>query len=488
MFNVILEQAALASSFALGGAILLLLAGTQMLDWDWILLLSIGGLAIALYKTRRRLPSSYSLAQAIDRRLNLHDSLSTALHFSRAPEGKPAQEAIRDAQRAQAERLAGAADVVAAVPFVLPRGIYAAAGLCLTALGLFALRYGMTLSLDLRQPLTRIAFETFFPAKDKLAAKKSKLQQKLDAQLQKLGLSVDPPDSKSTDTGMAPDNALNTVDTPDVNNPDTAADGAKSKADGPASEQQSSSEGDLARNGEQEAGQAGSDQPSDDAAPPGAPQAKANQPPPGEKQAKQGGESNGLMDKMRDAMANLLSKLRMPQQLGDKQQNGSASQSMEAAGRQASNQKGMPSPGKPQADGQPNGEAKGDQGGDKSQNAQGKSGDQNSDRPSAQDAKSGIGRQDGNKDTREAEQLAAMGKISEIIGKRSANITGEVMVEVQSGKQQLRTQYTQHNATHAEGGGEISRDEVPLIYQQFVQQYLEEVRKSPSPKTKPRTD
>jgi hypothetical protein len=32
-----------------------------------------------------------------------------------------------------------------------------------------------------------------------------------------------------------------------------------------------------------------------------------------------------------------------------------------------------------------------------------------------------------------------MGKITEIIGKRTANVTGEVMVEVGSSKQQLKT-------------------------------------------------
>ena len=34
-------------------------------------------------------------------------------------------------------------------------------------------------------------------------------------------------------------------------------------------------------------------------------------------------------------------------------------------------------------------------------------------------------------------------------------------------------------AAHADTGGEISRDEVPLAYQQYVQQYFEEIRKLP---------
>jgi hypothetical protein len=76
-----------------------------------------------------------------------------------------------------------------------------------------------------------------------------------------------------------------------------------------------------------------------------------------------------------------------------------------------------------------------------------------------------------------------MGKISEIIGKRSANVKGEVTVEVSSGRQQrLKTPYSQTRAVHSESGGEIHRDEVPLIYQHYVQQYFEKVRGVPPPK------
>jgi hypothetical protein len=51
------------------------------------------------------------------------------------------------------------------------------------------------------------------------------------------------------------------------------------------------------------------------------------------------------------------------------------------------------------------------------------------------------------------------------------------MVEVASGKQQLRTAYSEQQAAHADTGGEIHRDEVPLADQRYVQQYFEEIRK-----------
>jgi hypothetical protein len=76
-----------------------------------------------------------------------------------------------------------------------------------------------------------------------------------------------------------------------------------------------------------------------------------------------------------------------------------------------------------------------------------------------------------------AEQLAAMGKISEIIGKRAANVSGELTVEVENSNQQLRTPYAQRDAQHIQAGGEINRDEVPVALQAYVQQYFEQVRK-----------
>jgi hypothetical protein len=78
-----------------------------------------------------------------------------------------------------------------------------------------------------------------------------------------------------------------------------------------------------------------------------------------------------------------------------------------------------------------------------------------------------------------------MGKISEIFGKRAQNMTGEMMIEVKSSKQQqLRTAYANRATTHRESGGEIHRDEVPLDLQYFVQQYFEKVRK-PAVASKP---
>ena len=77
----------------------------------------------------------------------------------------------------------------------------------------------------------------------------------------------------------------------------------------------------------------------------------------------------------------------------------------------------------------------------------------------------------------------AVGKISEILGKRSATITGEATVEVQTTNQQLHTPYAQKGTQHTQSGAEINRDEVPVALQPYVQQYFEQVRKQAAPAT-----
>jgi len=189
------------------------------------------------------------------------------------------------------------------------------------------------------------------------------------------------------------------------------------------------------------------------------------------------------MDKLKDAMANMMNK--MSSSPKDGQQPSQSSQNGQTGPKDQSNQKGKPSPNKsdPSADAQADQQSDGS---DKSQSADARGQEKGADKNASNDSKSGIGSADGDKSGKEAEELAAMGKISEILGKRSANVSGEVMVEVGSTKQQLKTPWAQKQATHSEAGSEIHRDEVPLIYQPFVQQYFEEIRKpAPAAKTPP---
>src|SRR5579875_2067534 len=73
-----LEHSGLAVSLVLGGSILMLLLGTQILAWYWLALLGGAGLVIVGLRIRARMLNSYRVAQLLDHRLGLSDSLSTA--------------------------------------------------------------------------------------------------------------------------------------------------------------------------------------------------------------------------------------------------------------------------------------------------------------------------------------------------------------------------------------------------------------------------
>src|SRR5207245_1661713 len=193
------------------------------------------------------------------------------------------------------------------------------------------------------------------------------------------------------------------------------------------------------------------------------------------------GENGSLASKIKEAMSNLLASMR-PQNSGSNQQqgqNGAQQKSQQAKGDQkGALGQGQKKGGEQSADSQ-DGQSSDDA--DSGKSAEGKSSGKSSDQQASHNPGSGIGKQDGAKDAKLAEQLAAMGKISEIIGKRSANVTGEVTVEVNSSKQQLKTPYSVSKAAHGESGGEINRDEVPVAFQEYVQQYFEQVRKQAAP-------
>ncbi len=479
--HTLLNESAFALALAMGGAVLLLLAGTQILDWYWLVILFVGSLAVGLWRARRSIPSEYVIAQRVDRTMGLADTLSTATYFD--ANRVPVNAEMRDMQRAEAERTASSVDVAAALPFVMPRVLYPAAGLLLVALGLFAVRYGMLGSLNLQPSLVSIAFDSFFNPDSKALAKN--LGRKSPADLKKLTVPADASEQQPPGNEMTPDNLLDTVDVPNVNGSEQGTE-TKSAAKGPQNQQAEQGDGeqkgDKGQEGGEQGNQASGQQSQNDSKQDGSKEGKQAQ------NGKQGDSSSSLMDKMKDALANLMDKMKPQQskqgesQQGKGQQDGKQGQMQGAQkGQQARNQSNQNGAESPDAKGQQQGE-----GGEKSQSAQSKGGEKSGDNSQSQDGKSGVGKQDGNKDAKEAEQLEAMGKISEIIGKRQQNLSGEVMVEVSSSKQQIKTQYSGKNAAHVENGGEVHRDEVPLMYQQYVQQYFEEIRKAPAvPKTKP---
>jgi hypothetical protein len=144
----------------MAGVILILVVGSQLLDWRWPALLALVTFPLAFYRTARRVPSPYRVAQIVDERLDLRDSLSTALYFTE-PGGREFSEPMRQAQLAEGERIGRKVDPKTAVPLAAPRVLLVFGALFLAAAALFTLRYLVESRMDLKKPLARVLFDAW---------------------------------------------------------------------------------------------------------------------------------------------------------------------------------------------------------------------------------------------------------------------------------------------------------------------------------------
>jgi hypothetical protein len=472
VFNEALGQLAFAGAFAVAGLALILVLGTRYLDWWTLAVFGALGVAIGVARAWRSAPDEYSTAVRLDQNARLSDTLSTAFYFARRPAEFPEYQAV---QRAQAEEAARGIRLDGAVPFTLPRALYALAGLAVLASVIVMVRFTAGHGLDLRPPLTEVLFED-------LAAKQGtkKLQnanaadrkrlETAESLLAKLGVRVNPEDQKD---GAALDKAI-----------EQALDGTPADDKGQKGRGAGKSEDGKAGNG---ADKSPDGDPLDGKPTDGADQGDNKTA--GNQDGTQGdkgnpksgnGDNSSLLSKLKDAVSSVFSKGKQDNGGGQKQQQGQMAKSEKGNGEKSNSGKGQEQ-GQSQADaqdGDPNSDAQ------EGQQAQGKAGSKSS-QQSAQ-AGSGAGSQDGAKDLKAAEQMKAMGKISEIIGKRAATVTGETTIEVESGSQQLRTAYSKTAAAHGETDSDVNRDEIPVSLQPYIQQYFEQVRKSSPPAAKPK--
>ena len=470
------EQLAFALALVLGGLALMLLLGTQILDWYWPALLGLGGLIAGLFRIRGGRLSEYRVAQRLDHSLRLNDSLSTAWFLLAAPHQRSGS--VVEFQLQYADRLAQSVEPETAFPFSGGRRWAITGALAAVVFGLFAVRYMVHSGLDLQHTLIPIHLSPVI----------EKIEKSLSANNRRI---PNPPGLDTLDQANNSRDLNGQNYTPQENellgfqdpNSKSSAD-AKSTFPGnsqkPGAQESGPKQDDSSSNAAN--AQSTSDPKAGENAKSG--DQKSGQPSPNAKEqnsdAQQG--QQGLLDKMKDAMSSLMAKMRpSPDSRKSLQNNEKPSDEKQTSKTASANkdQQGKSQSSKDQQSSQdPNsqGEEQG-QTTEKAQASQGKSSDKANNK-SGNEAHSGIGRQDGDKETREAEQQQAMGKLAEIIGKRSQSVTGEMMVETPGGKQQqLKTQYSQRQGHHADLGGEINRDEVPLMYQQYVREYMEQVRK-----------
>ncbi len=458
-----IEQLAIAVALIFGGGILMLLLGTQILDWYWLVLLAFVGLGIGAWRVRARVFGRYHVAQLLDRKLGLHDSLSSAW-FLRTQPAEP--EAAARFQLEYAERLAATVYPASALPVTRGRLWILAGGLAAVAFGLFAVRYLVTNSLSLERALVPLYHGDVFARREPAPPLKNR--------------SVDDP----AGSDQSKKEAWPTGNVPKTERQDQPG-SSELKAGIAASEQAPQQSQLKANNGlETGAGDKPASPQSQQSQEQGTPQGTSPKSPAKDQQASDQQSATGLMDKMKDALSSLMAKMR-PNAGGQKssqenQRSKDGQQATEKAsakndpnGDSQKNSSDQQASQDQSAEGQPQGQTT-----EKTQSSQGRNSNQPSEKEGT-DSQSGVGRQDGDKETRESEQLKAMGKLAEIIGKRSASVTGDMVVENPSGKQGLKTDYSRRLGQHADLGGEINRDEIPLMYQQYVREYMQQIHNQP---------
>jgi hypothetical protein len=456
--TIALEQAATALALVLAGAIMMLLLGAQIFAWYWLAALAVIGFALIIVRVRSRPIQRYRLAQLLDRRLRLSDSLSTAWFLLTHSRG---DDAVARLQIERAERIAASVQPAAAFPFSGSRAWALAGAFAALAFGLVVVRYMVTKSLNLQPALLPFhalpvlqAVEEPSPAHDLKAIARQPLAASQAAQSEAQDGQTDPSKANEPRSDKPAEGAAVQSTTQDSQ--------ARPDSTERSSGQRSNTQADSNRQPEV----AAHDRPS-------------QQSPEATEQSSVQQSSSGLLDKMKDALSSLMAKIRpngnsqpAPPRGNSREQQKSSAQAALGPEKQGNQQNSATDRASQQQNTQGNAQG---QTTEKAPTSQARNSGQSSEHKSS-DSQSGIGRQDGDKDIKQAEQLRAMGKLAEIIGKRSATLTGDMTVETPSGKQELKTEYSQRLSRHSDVGGEINRDQIPLVYQQYVRDYMQQIR------------
>jgi hypothetical protein len=436
---LLLQQLARAAAVTLACGIIILLAGTQYLSALWLLLVAAVTLGAGIFIALRKRPSAYRIAQRIDAKLKLADTLSTAAHFIETPDAADAS--LRESQRLQAERLAESVDLKQVLPLTRPRAFYPALALAVALAGVLLMRYAVLGSMNPRASLVASAYDNVFGAPQE----QPKLQGSKDGGEQ-------PGDGRDQDKEVSKNNDF-------AGDPSANFDPATPESPKDQTKQEEKKE--QGNNPDAKGNNFNKDAPPDD-------KKEGTKEAAGGKQSEKADQEPSLLNKVKDAISQLMNKMKSSPKDSDKNQKNEPAESEQQAAQEGQSQE--------------KGDSKQSKDGKQSNNAQ--DGSNTAQMKSSQDTQSGMGSQEGDKTAKQAEALKAMGKISELLGKRAENVKGAVMVEVGSTKQQLKTPLGQSESTHAEDGSEIHRDEVPPIYEQFVEQYFDKIRK-PGAATEP---
>ena len=469
--QVTFQEASLAGAIALLGPLLVALFGTDWFPAGLIVLFVLVGLAAGAYRWSRERPAPYGVAQRIDAAWHSDDQIATAYYFAEHPsEAGP----LAPFQRERAAPLAASGDVAAALPFEVPKTAYAFAGALLLLAVLLGIRYGTQSSLSLKPPLVPIEAPSLYAdAGDELrredSAKVEGPREEPAQSLRKENKLEKPPEQaepepvpEAIDGQPAMGDAVgeSSEALPEVEGLSIDDDFGDELAGGKgeSGEEQDASE---MTEPSQEAGE-------------GDPNAENGSP----EQGSENEAANDLLSRLEDAFRNMLSSMNMDPPKGSEPGESSDQQSGQPSPADGA-QQGKETAGEAPDSGQSGTEAEGSSGAAPEapqELTQGDSGSESSAAAPEGATASSAGSNDGSKELTEAEQMQAMGELSELYQQRAEDMSGEVLIETEAAPQQLQTPYSPTAAGHRDPGGQVSRDEIPFAYRQFVQKYFEALR------------
>ena len=458
--NAVVRQGTHALNSCLAIFVVVIVVGSDALDWAWAAAIPLLIVALGVWGSWRGLPGAYGMAQLVDSRLGLHDLLSTATHFS-SPCISGANQRMRSALCEKASLAAARVRPADAIPLRAPRAAIYSVALMVAVSGLLAVRYRLEARLDIRHPmapafkLARLLQDETKAARDKVSKLIEKLSTPDDGALTQ--------EKSAQETGKAP--STTNTESPVANQTgDSRRKGAEA-GDSPAfddSDQQNQGASDQAveqpnAQGTQTAS---------------SPHGSADRSASAGQRAGTSGESNSLLARMSNTVSNLLSALSprstnsgqpgMDGRSGrvEKAQNGTSKQQGQASRESNSGDSASEAAGAGAGQGEGTGSGVGQP---------------------EKGSGSGAGQEDGNKAIRSAEQLAAMGKLSVLLGRRSESVSGSAAVEVLTTQNVLTTGYEKKKVAHRDVHASADRDEVPLELQKYVENYFAGLHDSKAP-------
>lgn len=465
------REIALAGTIALLGPLLVAVFGTDWLPVGLIVVFAGVGLMAGGYRWLRTRPSRYGVAQRIDSAWETDDQISTAYYFAQHPsEAGP----LARVQREQAAPLAASGDLAVALPLEVPRSGYAFAAMLLLLLVLLGIRYGAQSSFSLQPPLIPIEAPSLY------ADAGHELRREDTTEVRNHGEEPSQSLRKESKLEKSP-NTAEPDPVPDVIEGETSTGDALGEGSSALPEVEGLSTddefGDELAGGSGEGGEEQEDSESRDPSQQGSesdPDAEAGS-------AGQGAEneaSNDLLSRLEDAFRNMLSSLSMDPPSGSDPADSSEQQSGQPSPAEGA-QSGQKTAAEAPDSGQSGADAESASGAAPEapqELTQGDSGSESSAASPEGSSVSSAGSKDGSKELSAAEQMQAMGELSELYQQRAEDMSGEVLIETEAVPQQLRTPYSPTAAGHRDPGGRVSRDEIPYAYRRYVQKYFETLR------------